>query len=151
MIEEELNEKYDILLIEDNSDDVFLTNLAIKECDLKVKLNPINDGKLAMKTIKNIEDKKEKKPDLILLDVNLPKVNGLEVLKFIKSKDFIRSVPVVIFTSSDSYLDMNQSYEIGADLYVLKPNNITSYKGAIQYIVGYTLGKQEVSPKRPIL
>jgi len=124
--------RIDILHIEDNQDDVFLTELAIKECNINGNIVVANNGETAIKLINYLIEEEKKLPDLILLDVNLPKVTGLEVLKYIKSK--IKNVPTVVFTSSDLMPDMKYCYENGADLFVRKPNNINGFKEVMRYI-----------------
>lgn len=125
----------DILLVEDNPDDIFLTELAIKESDIKGSFTLANNGKAALEILNDTVSTGEKLPDLILLDINLPKVNGLEVLKEIKSNKSTSSIPTIIFTSSDAMSDMRSSYENGAELYIRKPNNIQEYKKIMKYIV----------------
>lgn len=124
----------DILLVEDNPDDVLLTELAVKGCNINGHFEVINNGKTAIELLDNLTYEGQKLPDLILLDINLPKITGLEVLKHIKSKPLTSPIPTVIFTSSDSVADMKYSYEEGADLYVKKPNNINDFKGIMHYI-----------------
>ena len=125
----------DILLVEDNPDDVLLTELAIKESDIQGSFTLANNGKAALEILNDTVNTGERLPDLILLDINLPKVNGLEVLKEIKSNKSTSSIPTVVFTSSDAMSDMRSSYENGAELYIRKPNNIQEYKKIMKYIV----------------
>ena len=128
--EKELN----ILLIEDNPDDVLLTKLASKDVGINGKFEVVNNGKSAIEHLTNIISMGKTFPDLILLDINLPVVNGFEVLKLIKSNQSAGSIPTVVFTSSDSISDMKYSYEHGADLFVRKPNNINDFKEVMKYI-----------------
>ena len=125
----------DILLVEDNPDDIFLTELAIKESEIHGSFTLANNGKAALEILNDTVSTGEKLPDLILLDINLPKINGLEVLKEIKSNKPTSLIPTIIFTSSDAMSDMRASYENGADLYIRKPNNIQEYKKIMKYIV----------------
>ena len=125
----------DILLVEDNPDDVLLTELAIKESNIQGLLTLANNGKAALEILNDTVSTGEKLPDLILLDINLPKVNGLQVLREIKSNKSTSSIPTIVFTSSDAMSDMKSSYEKGADLYIRKPNNIQEYRKIMRYIV----------------
>ena len=125
------NKLLNILLIEDNPDDVFLIDLAIKKANIKSSISVINNGKEAISYLNKLIDEKTKLPDLVLLDINLPKITGLEVLKKIKSSQSIKSIFTVVFTSSDSVSDMNSCYNNGASLYIKKPNDINSFKEAI--------------------
>ena len=124
----------DILVVEDNQDDVFLINLAIKKANINSKVFVINNGEEAMNHLTKLINEKAKLPDLILLDINLPKITGLEVLKRIKSNKFIKSIFTVVFTSSDSPFDMNYCYQNGADFYIKKPNNISELKNIISLV-----------------
>lgn len=120
--------KYDILLVEDNQDDILLTKLGLKEAGLNADLTILNNGKLAIQYLQCILKDEKQLPDLILLDINLPVMNGFEALNEIKSIKEMNDIPVVIFTSSDSQTDMRYGYESGADLYIRKPNNLGGFK-----------------------
>ncbi|OGI20859.1 MAG: hypothetical protein A3B68_08635 [Candidatus Melainabacteria bacterium RIFCSPHIGHO2_02_FULL_34_12] len=127
----------DILIVEDNQDDVFLTKYSLKTLNITGKIFLANYGQNAIEILNNLLEKNEKLPDLILLDMNLPKLTGLEVLQQIKSNQSMYLIPTVIFTSSDSISDMKNCYEHGADLYIKKPNNINEYKKIMEYITRY--------------
>ncbi len=129
----------DILLIEDNADDVYLTELAIKESNINGNFIVINNGKTAIQLIEGLVNENKKLPDIILLDVNLPKVTGIEVLKYIKSNSTTANISTVVFTSSDSIADMKYCYESGADLFVRKPNSIQDLRNIMQYIKTHCL------------
>ena len=135
----EPNKKTDILLIEDNSDDIYLIGIALKELNINHSLKVINNGKVALDFLINQKKNNNFLPDLILLDINLPMINGLDVLKKIKINKNTSNIPTVIFTSSDSALDVNYSYRTGADLFVRKPNNINNLKEINKYINEYCL------------
>lgn len=113
-----------ILLVEDNPDDVELTQLAFKKNNFANKIRVVDDGQKAVDFL--IDDKEngvEKYgfPELILLDLKLPKLNGHEVLKEIKSRDKLKRIPVVILTSSQEEEDIIKGYDLGANSYVRKP------------------------------
>lgn len=129
----------DILLIEDNADDVYLTELAIKESNINGNFLVINNGRTAIQLIEGLVNEAKKLPDIILLDVNLPKVTGIEVLKYIKSNSATANISTVVFTSSDSVADMKYCYESGADLFVRKPNSIQDLRSIMQYIKTHCL------------
>ena len=131
------NRLLDILVIEDNVDDVFLIKLAIKKANINSKISVVNNGEEGIGHLNKLINEKEKLPDLVLLDINLPKITGLEVLQKIKSSEFIKSIPIVVFTSSDSPSDMNYSYKNGADLYLKKPNHIRDFKEIMKCICEY--------------
>jgi CheY-like chemotaxis protein len=127
----EKNREYCILHAEDNPDDSLLTELAFKQLGLNVQLKKILNGKKVIDSLKESLITSEKLPDLILLDINLPLMNGFEVLNEIKVEEKLSSIPVVFFTSSDSSAEMKYAYENGADLYIRKPNNLNGFKRAM--------------------
>lgn len=120
-----------VLLIEDNADDVLLTKLAFQKAGVETEITVLNNGEDAVNYLSRYTGKEEICFDLILLDINLPRISGLEVLKKIKSDKNYSSVPVMVFTSSDSIYDMGYCYGSGADLYVKKPNNIGDFRALI--------------------
>ena len=130
---------YNILVAEDNPDDVFLIQLALSDSNINGSTVVVNNGKRIINYLKEIEDTKNKMPDLILLDINLPKVTGLEALKQLKALPRAKEIPIVIFTSSDAISDMNYCYENGADLYFKKPNNISELKAIMKQIKEHCL------------
>ena len=123
-----------ILIIEDNQDDVFLTELAIKECNINSEFSVVKNGEAAIELLESFIHKNKSLPDLIFLDINLPRINGLEVLKNIKSNNITKSIPAIVLTSSDLQSDMKYSYENGADLFIKKPNDINSFKDVVEFI-----------------
>lgn len=136
--------KYNILLIEDNQDDVFLIDLGLKESGIKTNLTVINNGKTATAFINNVINSNMKLPDLIILDINLPLINGLDVLKEFKSRKELSLIPTVVFTSSDSKSDMNFCYRHKAELFIKKPNNINDFKKIMLTIKEHCLEKEKV-------
>lgn len=127
----------DILLIDDNQDDVLLVKLAAKECNIGGEFLVVNNGKSAILLLETLVSDEKNLPDLIILDINIPKINGIEVLRYIKSNEFIKSIPTIVFTSSDSVTDMKYCYESGADLYLRKPNNIEGFREIMKYIKSF--------------
>ena len=106
-----------ILLAEDNPADVELTRFALDEAELKYVLQVAEDGEEAL----NYMSSPASLPGLILLDLNMPKVSGKEVLKELKSKDEYKNIPVVILTSSHARIDIKDAYNLEADYYITKP------------------------------
>jgi len=114
--------KFEILLIEDDPGDVDLTEEALRQCSLPVKLNVVNDGVKAISYLRQQDSYTVvSRPDLILLDLNLPLKDGRDVLKEIKADDRLRSIPVVIFTTSRHETDIIRCYHSGANCYITKP------------------------------
>lgn len=109
-----------ILLVEDNPVDVDLTLRAFSKRKLSNPIVVARDGEEALKQIEGWE-KGEQKPVVVLLDLKLPKVDGLEVLKRIKSHPVFKTIPVVVLTSSSEDKDIEAAYKIGANSYIVKP------------------------------
>jgi two-component system response regulator len=125
----------EILLVEDNPYDVELTLTALKEKNLANKVHVVNNGADAMEFIfatgvhaqRNIKNV----PKVILLDLKIPKINGLEVLRRIKSDERTKSIPVVMLTSSQEERDIVESYHLGVNSYIIKPVDFNKFIDAI--------------------
>jgi two-component system, response regulator len=137
------NSKVNILLVEDNPDDELLTLIAFEENNIPNNIIVAHDGKEALdylfiNGISNSSNKMEF-PEIILLDLNLPRVDGLEVLKRIRSHDDTRLLPVIILTSSKEEADIMKSYELGANSYIQKPVDFNQFTEAIRQLSRYWL------------
>jgi len=125
----------DILIVEDNPNDVELTLRALKKYNLANKLFVVKDGSEALDFIfcrgKFTGRKRNQPPKVIFLDLKLPKVGGLEVLRELKSNEETRKLPVVVVTSSKEDPDIKTAYDLGANSYVVKPVNFDDFIGAI--------------------
>jgi len=125
----------DILLVEDNPGDVRLTREALNEGHLSNNLHVASDGVEAIEFLtKTGNFKNAITPDLVLLDLNLPKVNGFEVLEKIKSDEHLKTIPVIILTTSLSDHDIITSYSMHANCYVPKPVEYDSFKKVVKCI-----------------
>ena len=111
-----------ILLVEDNEGDIFLTMEALQAWKVINKITVARDGKEALAALQAND-----LPDLILLDVNLPKKNGHEVLQYIKGNDDIKHIPVIMLTTSSSEKDILQSYKQHANCYITKPVEVEDF------------------------
>ncbi len=124
-----------ILLAEDNPDDVELTMEALSFHNLANKVVVVNDGAETLNYLfrrGKFSDRIQTNPAVILLDLKMPKVSGLEVLKIIKTDKNLRAIPVVVLTSSREEKDLIQSYELGVNAYVVKPVNFKEFIEAIK-------------------
>jgi len=118
----------EILLIEDNPGDIRLTIESFKESKIANKLNIVEDGIEAINYLrKKGKFKDEPLPDIIILDLNLPKKSGREVLAEIKEDKILKHIPVVVFTTSKAEMDILKSYELHANCYISKPLNIKQF------------------------
>jgi two-component system response regulator len=124
----------EILLIEDNPYEAELTIKSLKKNNLANNLVHIDDGAEAMDFIFSkgkYENSKNNSPKLILLDLKLPKVSGIEILRAIKSNDSTKLIPVVVLTSSKEEKDIVESYKLGVNSYIVKPVNFDAFAIAI--------------------
>jgi CheY-like chemotaxis protein len=127
-----------ILLVEDNEGDILLTREALSEGNILSTLSVVKDGWEAMQYLeKKGKYINELSPGLILLDVNLPKMNGHEVLKNIKSNENLKHIPVVMLTTSSSEIDVLQSYQNYANCYITKPLDVTDFLKVIASIEAF--------------
>lgn len=134
------NRSFNILLIEDNPGDVRLTEEAFKEGKKKVNLAVVMDGVEAIKYLrKQGEYQNAPTPDLILLDLNLPKWDGREVLKEIKTDKKLKRIPVVVLTTSNAEQDIINSYDLHANCYINKPIDFDNFFEIIQKIEDFWL------------
>lgn len=133
----------DILLVEDNPEDAELTLRALKKRNLANRLYLVEDGAQALDFIfcrgAYAERNPNTPPKVVLLDLQLPKVNGLEVLQAIKSDPATRTIPVVILTSSRQDPDIQSAYALGANSYVVKPVNFDNFSEAMGQVGYYWL------------
>ena len=119
----------EILLIEDDSGDIGLISKTIDVNGWNVNFNKVEDGVEAMEYLyKKGRYKDNKTPHLILLDLNLPKKNGREVLKDIKTDKILKCIPVIVLTGSDDHNDVIKSYEHHANAYIIKPANLDMFE-----------------------
>jgi CheY-like chemotaxis protein len=133
----------EILLVEDNPQDVQLTLRALRKVSLTNRVHVACDGEEALEFIfcegayanRRIEDA----PKVVLLDLKLPKVDGMEVLRRIKNDPRTRALPVVVLTSSKEQIDVVESYEAGVNSYIVKPVTFESFMNAVQQLGLYWL------------
>jgi chemotaxis family two-component system response regulator Rcp1 len=114
-----------ILVVEDSDLDFSLIETILRECLDPPDLQRAVDGEQAMTLLRDVgEAVRDRRPDLVILDVNLPRVNGLDVLQFIKSQEFVRDIPVVMFTSSRNEREKKVALNMGAEEFLTKPMNL---------------------------
>jgi two-component system response regulator len=126
--------KVDILLVEDNPTDAELTMRALRKANLANHINWIKDGAEALEFLFRTgahTGRPDENPKLILLDIKLPKVDGIEVLKRIKADERTRVIPVVMVTSSAQEQDLIKSYQLGANSYVVKPVDFEQFSKTV--------------------
>jgi CheY-like chemotaxis protein len=128
----------EVLLVEDDSGDVELTRESLKLSKLHVNLRHVCDGQECMDYLRNKGQYEDaKKPDLILLDLNMPKKDGRTVLQEMKSDEHLKKIPAVILTTSDADADINQTYELGANCYITKPVDFEQFQKVVNEIANF--------------
>ena len=133
-----------ILLIEDNPGDVRLTQEALKEGKILNQISVVEDGVEAMGYLRKKDN--QNRPDLIMLDLNLPRMNGREVLAAIKADETLRRIPVVVLTTSDSEQDILDSYNLHANCYVTKPVDLEQFIHVVRSIEDFWLTVVKLPP-----
>jgi len=139
-----------ILLVEDNPDDIELTLRAFAQSDLASDVVVVRDGAEALDflflTGAHVGRERSAGPEVVLLDLNLPRVDGLEVLERIRADERTRFLPVVILTSSNEERDVRRSYERGANSFVRKPVDFGEFVDVARQLCVYWLGLNEKAP-----
>jgi len=130
----------EILLVEDNPGDVRLTQEAFRENDINNKLNVVNNGQEAMYYLRREGEYKDAaRPGLILLDLNLPRKDGREVLAEIKSDSTLQQIPVVILTTSESDDDILKTYSLHANCFITKPVDMQEFVKVVEAVEKFWL------------
>jgi CheY-like chemotaxis protein len=128
-----MNKSLNILLIEDDAIEVMKFNRVLSTLNIKHKIVEANNGEEAIKILKE----KETVPDIIVLDLNMPKINGIEFLRILKSDDYLKYIPAIILTTSSNHKDVLECYRIGIAGYVIKPLKYDEYVKRITKLVEY--------------
>lgn len=126
-----------LLLVEDCPSDVRLIREVLKEAKVPVHLSLAHDGVEALDYMRQTETGKAARPDLILLDLNLPRKNGREVLAELKSSPRFRQIPVLVMTSSEAEEDIRECYVLNANCYITKPTNLPQYFQVVRAIENF--------------
>jgi chemotaxis family two-component system response regulator Rcp1 len=137
-----------ILLVDDNPADVDLARVALQENLNRIQVESVGDGEAALAFLNHSGIHAEKpRPDLVILDLNLPKKDGRAVLAEVKTDTDLRTIPIVVFSTSRSMSDIGRSYELGANCYVSKPGNLNDYLSTVQSIERFWLGSASLPRK----
>ena len=144
----ESNKQVEILLVEDNPGDVRLTQEAFKEGKVLNNLSVAQDGLEAIAFLhREGEYDHAPRPDLILLDLNLPKKDGREVLAEIKEDPELRRIPIVILTTSEAEQDVLKTYDLHANCYITKPVDLEKFIAVVKYVEGFWLSLVKLPPE----
>ena len=122
-----------VLLVEDNPDDVFFIEDIFEKSQIRQKLHVVGDGADALRFLRREGPYADApRPSLIILDLKLPKVDGLEVLEALKSDDALRAIPVIVLTTSDADADAAASYDLQATSFITKPKDLEEFGAIMQ-------------------
>lgn len=135
----EYPEPSDILLVEDNPQDAELTMRILRKHHPTERILHVVDGAAALDVLCGHTGRDQRLPRVVFLDLKLPKVDGLEVLRTVKADEHTRSIPVVVLTSSREDSDIRSAYALGANGYVVKPVNYDEFQDAVQGLGAYWL------------
>ena len=135
-----------ILLVEDDPDHEALAIRALKKANVVNEIRVARDGEEALEYMKGIVEGTERRPQLVLLDLKLPKVEGLDVLRAIRASDKTALLPVVVLTSSDEERDIIASYRLGVNSYIRKPVNFADFAEATKQLGVYWLLLNQCPP-----
>jgi CheY-like chemotaxis protein len=136
-----------VLLVEDDPGDVMIAQEALKASSLTSKLTVVPDGVEAIKYLRREEEYSDApRPDLILLDLNLPKKSGHEVLAEVKADPALRKIPIVVLTTSGAAEDVVRSYDLHANVFVTKPVDFDHFTGVIKQIDDFFLTVAQLPP-----
>ena len=142
-----------ILLVEDNPDDAVLTRRALEKSEVAHTVEVARDGLEALDYLfalgTHAERKTSEMPALILLDLKLPKVDGLEVLRRLRADRLTRLIPVIVLSSSDEPGDLIESYKFGANSYIRKPVDFSEFTETVRALAHYWLTLNEPPPSEP--
>jgi CheY-like chemotaxis protein len=141
-----------ILLVEDNPDDELLTLRALRKSNFHNPVTVVRDGAEALEYLfvqgRHADRDPEIRPQVILLDLHLPRLDGLEVLRRLRAHERTRTLPVVVLTSSKEERDLVESYQLGVNSFVHKPVDVTAFFDAVRQLGMYWLVLNELPPPR---
>jgi len=129
----------DVLLVDDNPDDVFMLTRAFAESPVPATVETAQDGAMALEYLKSCVHGDATPPSVVLLDLNMPGINGFEVLKRIQAEPALRALRVIVLSTSDRKKDIEDGYEAGACSYLVKPASYQETRGMCCAIVQYWL------------
>lgn len=147
-MENNIIEPINILIVEDNYADIRLVREVFKEGKLYVNLDAVNDGIEAMAYLRKEDKYKDaNRPDIILLDLNMPRKNGYEVLEEVKLDDDLKRIPVIVMTISKAEEDVLKSYNLHANAYIVKPVGLNQFIEVIRSLEGFWLMIVKLPPR----
>ena len=139
----------EVLLVEDSPGDVRLTKESFRDANPEISLHVASDGMEAMSFLnRDGNNLNAPRPDFILLDLNLPRMDGREVLTRIKSDDSLKTIPTIILTTSEAEADILRSYQLQANCYLCKPVHLDEFEGVVRSINDFWLTRAKLPQRR---
>ncbi|CAN5252683.1 response regulator [soil metagenome] len=135
----------DILYIEDNLDHVLFVTKALKKINENINVISVDNGREALAMLKRFDQEDSVLPKLILLDLNMPGLSGLDILKEVKADEDLKLIPITMFSTSDSEEDVKRSASLGANAYVVKPSGYQKLVECLSQICGFWLKTNQVT------
>lgn len=143
-----MNPPHELLIVDDNPADIALAREALSACAYRGQIKSVQDGAEALAFLGRRGDfANAVRPDLVLLDLKLPKRDGLAVLAAMKANPDLRRIPVVVFSTSQLGRDISRSYELGANCYVAKPGNLSEFFAMMKTIERFWFGSVSLPPR----
>jgi len=132
--------KKTILVADDDADDVFLLRRAFSKAGINANLQFVGDGEEAIRYLQSVDQQKHPTPDLLLLDLKMPRVDGFSVLEWVRRQPGLKRLLVTVLTSSDARMDINRAYDLGANSYLVKPFSNEHFVKLVEHLQAYWLG-----------
>lgn len=149
MIDSSNRQQIEILLVEDSPGDVELTQEAFLGAKIANRLHVVRDGDEALEFLyQRGRHESAVRPDLILLDLNMPRKNGKEVLAIIKADETLREIPVIVLTSSEAEMDVAKSYQLHANAYIIKPVSLQQFLQIVEAVEMFWLSVVQLPPRQ---
>jgi|SRR5579871_1602308 len=140
----------EILLVEDSPGDVWLTREALMRGSVPKKIHVVTNGEQAIDFLRRRDSfAAAPRPDLVLLDINLPRRDGFEVLREIKTDPALKTITVIVLTTSEAGMDVNMAYDLNANCYVVKPADLERFTATIQGIESFWMGMASLPSSAP--
>jgi len=140
--------KINVLLVDDDAGDVELTREGLLDAKVDITLNVVDDGEKAIKYLRHEPPyENAARPDLVLLDLNMPRKDGRETLLEIKTDEKLRSIPVVVLTTSDAETDIAKCYDAGANCYITKPIGFEAFITVVKALENFWFTIVKIPPK----
>lgn len=143
-----MNSRVVVLVVDDNPADIVLAREALAGSPIRSEIADCADGEEALEFLhKRRKYENAMRPDLVILDLKLPKKDGLAVLAAVKSDPDLKQIPIVIFSTSQLHQDITRSYQLGANCYVSKPGNLNDFFSAVKSIEEFWFGVARLPPQ----